>query len=55
MDYKLASDFLMRAEFRRDQSNQHYFLTNALGVFDSSQQTIGLALVWWFGQKQGVW
>ena len=55
VDYKLASDFLMRGEFRRDQSNQHYFLTNALGVFDSSQQTIGLGLVWWFGQKQGVW
>ena len=55
VDYKLASDFLMRGEYRRDQSNQHYFLTNALGVFDSSQQTIGLGLVWWFGQKQGVW
>jgi hypothetical protein len=55
VDYKLASDFLMRGEFRRDQSNQHYFLSNALGVFDSSQQTIGLGLVWWFGQKQGVW
>ena len=55
VDYKLASDFLMRGEFRRDQSNQRYFLTNALGVFDSSQQTIGLGLVWWFGQKQGVW
>jgi hypothetical protein len=55
VDYKLASDFLMRGEFRRDQSNQHYFLTNALGVLDSSQQTIGLGLVWWFGQKQGVW
>ncbi len=55
VDYKLASDFLMRGEFRRDQSNQHYFLSNALGVLDSSQQTIGLGLVWWFGQKQGVW
>jgi hypothetical protein len=55
VDYKLASDFLMRAEFRRDQSNQRYFLTNALGVLDSSQQTIGLGLVWWFGQKQGAW
>jgi hypothetical protein len=55
VDYKLARDFLMRGEFRRDQSNQHYFLTNALGVFDSSQQTIGVGLVWWFGQKRGVW
>jgi Putative beta-barrel porin-2, OmpL-like. bbp2 len=55
VDYRLASDFLMRAEFRRDQSNQHYFLSNALGVLESSQQTIGLGLVWWFGQKQGAW
>jgi len=26
-----------------------------LEVLDSSQQTVGLGLVWWFGQKQGVW
>jgi outer membrane murein-binding lipoprotein Lpp len=55
VDYRLASDFLMRGEFRRDQSNQHYFLSNALGVLESSQQTVGLGLIWWFGQKQGVW
>jgi hypothetical protein len=55
IDYRLASDFLMRGEFRRDQSNQHYFLSNTLGVLESSQQTIGLGLVWWFGQKQGPW
>jgi hypothetical protein len=55
LDYRLASDFLMRGEFRRDQSNQHYFLSNTLGVLESSQQTIGVGIVWWFGQKQGVW
>jgi hypothetical protein len=55
LDYRLASDFLMRGEFRRDQSNQHYFLSNTLGVLESSQQTVGVGLVWWFGQKQGVW
>jgi hypothetical protein len=55
VDYRLAGDFLMRGEFRRDQSNRHYFLTDTLGVLESSQQTIGLGLVWWFGQKQGVW
>jgi hypothetical protein len=55
VDYRLAGDFLMRGEFRRDQSNQHYFLSNTLGVLESSQQTIGLGLVWWFGQKQGAW
>jgi hypothetical protein len=55
VDYRLAGDFLMRGEFRRDQSNRHYFLSDTLGVLESSQQTIGLGLVWWFGQKQGVW
>jgi hypothetical protein len=55
LDYRLAGDFLMRSEFRRDQSNRHYFLSDTLGVLESSQQTIGLGLVWWFGQKQGVW
>jgi hypothetical protein len=55
VDYRLAGDFLMRGEFRRDQSNRHYFLSDTLGVLESSQQTIGLGLVWWFGQKQGIW
>jgi len=55
LDYRLAGDFLMRTELRRDQSNRHYFLSPTLGVLESSQQTIGLGLVWWFGQKQGVW
>ncbi len=55
VDYRLAGDFLMRGEFRRDLSNQRYFLSNTLGVLESSQQTIGVGLVWWFGQKQGVW
>ncbi len=55
LDYRLASDFLVRGELRRDQSNQHYFLSDTLGVLESSQPTIGLGLVWWFGQKQGVW
>ena len=55
LDYRLAGDFLMRGEFRRDQSNRHYFLSDTLGILESSQQTVGLGLVWWFGQKQGVW
>jgi Putative beta-barrel porin-2, OmpL-like. bbp2 len=55
LDYRLAGDFLMRTEFRRDQSNRHYFLSDTLGVLESSQPTIGLGLVWWFGQKQGTW
>ena len=55
LDYRPASDFLMRAEFRRDASNQRYFLSDTLGLLETSQQTIGLGLVWWFGQKEGAW
>jgi len=55
LDYRPASDFLMRAEFRRDASNQRYFLSDTLGLLETSQQTIGLGLVWWFGQKPGAW
>lgn len=55
VDYRPVDGFLMRAEYRRDQSNQHYFLSNKLGVLESMQPTIGLGLVWWFGQKNGLW
>ena len=55
VDYRPADGFLVRGEFRRDQSNQHYFLSHSLGVLESDQPTIGLGLVWWFGQKTGVW
>jgi hypothetical protein len=55
LDYRLASDFLVRGELRRDLSNQHYFLSDTLGVLESAQPTIGVGLVWWFGQKDGVW
>ena len=55
VDYRPADGFLMRGEFRRDQSNQPYFLGHLLGDLQTSQPTIGLGLVWWFGQKAGPW
>lgn len=55
LDYRPADHFLMRGEYRRDQSNRLYFLGHTLGMLESSQSTIGLGLVWWFGQKDGVW
>jgi hypothetical protein len=55
IDYRPADGFLMRGEFRRDQSNQPYFLGHVLGDLQTSQPTIGLGLVWWFGQKEGPW
>jgi Putative beta-barrel porin-2, OmpL-like. bbp2 len=54
-DYRPMDGFLMRAEYRRDSSNQLYFLTHTLGAFDATQPTIGVGLVWWFGQKDGIW
>jgi hypothetical protein len=55
VDYRPADDFLIRGELRRDQSNRHYFLSDTLGVLEAVQPTIGFGLVWWFGQKEGVW
>ena len=54
-DYRPADGFLLRGEYRRDESNQRYFLGHTLGLLQFSQPTIGLGMVWWFGQKTGVW
>jgi hypothetical protein len=55
LDYRPADGFLVRGEYRRDQSNRRYFLGSTLEVLESTQPTLGIGLVWWFGQKQGVW
>jgi hypothetical protein len=55
LSYRPAEGFLLRGEFRRDESNQHYFLSNTLGVLQLAQPTIGFGAVWWFGQKEGAW
>lgn len=54
-DYKLADGFLARWEWRRDFSNQPFFLSSQTGVLSNNQNTASLGLVWWFGQKQGSW
>jgi hypothetical protein len=55
-EYKLAEGFLVRAEFRRDWSNERFF-PGRLGGGDlrSGQKTALVGGVWWFGDKQGVW
>ncbi|MGH9936627.1 MAG: outer membrane beta-barrel protein, partial [Blastocatellia bacterium] len=53
-DYKLAEGLLMRGEWRRDFSNQPFFLTNQPGALKKEQNTATLGLVWWFG-KEGSW
>jgi Putative beta-barrel porin-2, OmpL-like. bbp2 len=55
LDYRPVDGFLVRGELRRDQSNIRYFPGHSLGFLENAQPTIGLGLVWWFGQKQGTW
>ena len=55
LDYRPTDGLLIRGEFRRDQSNRPYFLGHTLGLLEAAQPTIGLGLVWWFGQKEGAW
>lgn len=54
-EYKLSDNFLMREEWRRDWSNQPFFLTSTLFVLKRYQNTATIGLVWWFGGKQGAW
>lgn len=54
-DHRFAPGFLARAEYRRDFSNQHFFLTDTTGRLSRSQTTATLGLVYWWGTKRGSW
>lgn len=54
-EYRFTDNFMMREEWRRDSSNQPFFLTDTLGILRKQQTTAGIGLVWWFGVKQGAW
>jgi hypothetical protein len=54
-EYKFAEGFLGRAEYRRDFSNQPFFLSEQPGILKKEQNTATLGLVWWFGRKTGTW
>ena len=54
-EHQFEPGFLMRAEYRRDFSNQRYFLTATQGVGNTAQGTATLGLVYWWGTKQGAW
>jgi len=54
-EYKFADGFLGRVEYRRDFSNQPFFLTEQPGILKKEQNTATLGLVWWFGRKKGTW
>jgi hypothetical protein len=55
-EYKLADGFLVRAEYRRDWSNELFF-PGRLGATDlrGHQNTALIGGVWWFGNKSGAW
>jgi hypothetical protein len=54
-DYKFGEGFLLRGEWRRDFSNQPFFLTSEPGAIKKEQNTATLGMVWWFGRKEGGW
>lgn len=53
--YLVASNFYTFFEYRRDWSNQNYFLTNKPGLLSGQQPTTTVGVVWWYGGKQGPW
>jgi hypothetical protein len=53
--YKFGEGFMLFGEYRRDWSNQPFFLTDTPGVLKKEQNTATLGLVWWFGRKKGSW
>ena len=55
LDHLVTPTFLIRTEYRRDFSNQRFFLTQTSGVLSESQTTATMGLVYWWGNKQGVW
>ncbi len=54
-EYRFTDGFLVRTKWRRDFSNQLFFLSDQTGVFTKDQNTATIGLVWWMGQKQGGW
>ena len=54
-DHTFAPGFLARAEYRRDFSNQRFFLSDQAAVLKHAQSTATLGLVYWWGTKQGSW
>ncbi len=55
LDHTFAGGFITRAEYRRDWSNQRFFLSDTAGILKPAQTTAILGLVYWWGTKQGSW
>jgi hypothetical protein len=54
-DHLFLPGILARAEYRRDFSNQRFFLTDTVGPLSKAQDTATLGLMCWWGTKQGNW
>ena len=55
LDHNFEPGFLTRFEYRRDFSNQRFFLTDQIGVLSNAQSTATLGLLYSWGLKQGSW
>lgn len=55
LDHLFAPGFLAKAEYRRDWSNQIFFLSDTAGALKPAQSTATLGLTYWWGTKQGGW
>jgi len=53
--YNFGDGFSAFLEYRRDWSNQFYFITANPAAPSSHQDTAGVGMVWWYGGKQGAW
>ena len=53
--YNFGDGFSAFLEYRRDWSNQPYFVTSNPASPSTHQDTAGVGLVWWYGGKQGPW
>ena len=54
-DHRLGDGLLVRGECRRDRSNAPFFTGAVAGALRREQDTFTAGLIWWFGNKQGVW
>jgi hypothetical protein len=53
--YNIGDGFSAFLEYRRDWSNQPYFVTSNPAAPSTHQDTAGVGLVWWYGEKEGAW
>jgi hypothetical protein len=54
-EYRVTDGFLLRGEWRRDFSDQPFFLTKTPEILKKEQNTATRALIWWLGRKEGAW